>query len=731
MAESEQDRKLRAKALERYEMAVEHERENREAAEDDLRFAAGDQWEEAAKSAREKDGRPCLTINRMGQFVRQVTGDVRMNRPAIKVRPVDDKADPKLAEAFTGHIRHIEQCSDAQTAYNTALENAAICSQGAFRITTEYAEGTGFNLELYIRRIRSPFAVLWDPAAQELTREDADYCFVVNYMSREGFKATWPKAKDQDWEVADDRDAPQVPDGWFSDHAIRIVEYWVKSKQSRSIALMNDASVVDVTDLDNAAILQLQPVNIRDVETTKVTRYLMSGAEILETDVWPGRFIPIIPVWGQEIHLGEKTVRHGIVRFAKDPQRSYNFHRSAAVETIALTPKQPFILTTDEVKGLENMWAAANASNKPYLIFNPDPRVGNQRPMRQPPTAPNIAALQEAEVSDNDMKSVTGIYDSSLGQKSNETSGKAILARERQGDVGTYVYIDNLAKAIAYCGRQLVDLIPKVYDTQRQMRILGEDGSTDFVTVNQQIIDPISGEQITVNDLSVGAYDVIVETGPSFSTKRQEAAESMMAFMQANPQAAAIIGDLIAKNMDWPGADEMAKRMRKLLPPGMAEPEEGEEPPPPPGPPPEIMAKMAELELKQQETQASIENERAKTAAKIENDRMMLEAKMQMQMAQSRESMAMKFMESQARQTPPAINVNGESMGQTMDAMGQGLAMMAQALQQLAAMQQQQTQAIVAGNQEMIAAIKAPKTLTVERGPGGLITSATQTAGNA
>lgn len=621
--EPETEEKLLRRACEEYQDDYDFERRNWEDARDDLRFAAGDQWTNEAQRLRK--GRPTLTINKLGQYRRQVIGDIRLNSPQIKVRPVDGNADVGLADVLSGTIRNIEQASRAKYAYIKAADNAATCGMGAFRITTEYSDNDSFDLDIRIRRIANPFAVLWDRAATEPTREDAAHCFVVNRLTLAQYKANYPQAQVADFELT--RRIDWLHD-WWSEDDVRVAEYWTKVPATKRLALMEDGTVLDVTGLPAEALLQL-PVSVsqvRDVNTHRVVQYVISGAEILEgPNEWPGRYIPIIPVWGDEINVGETVTRFGLVRFAKDAQRMFNYHRSAAVETIGLTPKQPFIMTPTQIEGHETQWANANTENPPYLLANRDGDLG--LPQRQPPITPNIAAVQEAASATDDLHAVTGLYPPSLGQRSNETSGKAILARERQGDVGSFVYSDNLALAISYCGTQLVDLIPKVYDTNRVVRVLGEDGTHDWVELNKTVMTP-QGEQL-VNDLSVGEYDVVVETGPSFSTRRQEANESLMDFVKAVPQAGAVIGDLIAKTMDWPGADELRKRLRKLLPPGLADPEPGEEPPPPPeqqGPPPELLKVLAEIEMQKRQSEAEIANMVAKAEADIEIKRAKAEA---------------------------------------------------------------------------------------------------------
>ena len=555
-------------ARHRFKRAVEADRENLAEAHDDLKFRVGEQWPEDVKQERESDGRPVLTINRIPQFIRQVTGDIRINRPAIRVRPVDDKSDPALARVLTGLIRHIEQVSQAQTAYTTAADSAAACGIGHFRIVSEYSDDDGFEQDIRIRRILNPFSVAWDPDAEALTREDAKYCFVTARVPLDEFKERWPDARTSDFDSSDyDRD---YLGDWWDGEGVRVAEYWCKKAVVKTLHMMTDGKVLDDAGLAKAKAEAAEEgtdtpevKRTREARTHEIVQYILNGVEVIEGPVkWPGRHIPIVTVCGEEVHIGDRTVRSGVIRYAKDAQRLYNYMRSTAVETGALQPKAPFIATPNQIKGHETQWREANRRNVPYLLYNPD-RQALGAPQRQLPAPIAVGFEQEAAIAADDMKATTGIYDASLGQRSNETSGKAILARQREGDVSTFVYADNLAKAIAHAGRILVDVIPRIYDTERVVRVLGEDDTDRFVRVNAATMTP--GGPRVLNDLAAGKYDVTVSTGPSYSTKRAEAAESMMQFVRAVPGAAALIADLVAKSMDWPGAEQIAERLKRAL----------------------------------------------------------------------------------------------------------------------------------------------------------------------
>jgi hypothetical protein len=614
-----------ANMREQYKSDSKAMQENHEQALDDLRFFAGDQWDDRIRRQRETNGRPCLTTDHLAQHVRQVTGDIRLNKPSVKVRPVDNGADPKTAELFTGLIRNIEQQSMASTAYVRAGANAAICGEGAFRILTLYADDDSFDQDIRIGAIHNPLAVLWDRNARLPTMEDAEHCFVLERFTLEAFKKEWPKASTESFEAEHPQD--WVSD-WYTNESVLVAEYWCKKPMKRRLAMMPDGTVQEITDLPEPELAQLmvmaaqsememgrepQTPQFRDVDGEKVVRYIVNGAQVLQgPEDWPGRYIPVIPVFGEEIWVGDNLVRRGMVRTAKDPQRMVNYHNSAAVEAVALAPKAPFVGTEKQFEGNEHLWERANTDNQPYLPYKADPAAQGPPQRVHGPQVP-AAFLQLKQESVSDLNNATGIHPAGLGQQSNESSGKAILARERQGDVGTFTFVDNLAIAIGYAGKQLVDLIPRIYDGQRVLRVLGEDDSEELMEVNA-----LQPDGSIRHDLTRGKYDVLVQTGPSFSTKRQESAEMMMQFVQTAPEAAGLVMDLIAKNMDWPGAEDIAERFRKqLIAQGVveADPEKGEQPPPPPPPDP----KAIEAESKAAKTQAETEGQQ------LDNARQMLE----------------------------------------------------------------------------------------------------------
>jgi len=550
-------------AKEAFKLASETESDNRHEALDDIRFARlAEQWPDAAKRQRELELRPCLTINRMPAFLRQVLNDARQNRPSISCHPVDDKADVETAKIINGLIRNIEYTSNADVAYDTALDFAVTGGFGYWRVKLDYAHDDTFDVDILVDRVSNPFSIYGDPHSTSADSSDWNSAFVVDKLTRDEFKRKYKGAEEVSW---DEIGYGNLKAPWIDGEQILVAEWWQRTEESRSIVLLSDGSVIDEKlykerkDLFDA--IGITVTNSRDTKSWKVTQHILTGAEVLETNDWAGRYIPIVPVYGDEVNVEGKRYFRSMVRDAKDAQRMYNYWRTTSTEMIALAPKTPFIGPKGAFNTDIQKWATANVSSHPFIEYD-----GQIPPQRQPFAGPPAGALQEALNASDDMKAVMGIYDASLGNASNETSGRAILARQREGDIGTFHFIDNLSRAIRHTGRILIDLIPSVYTGQRMIRILGPEGDDpQNIKLNTLLSGPDGSQRIY--DLSTGKYDLTVETGPSFTTRREEAATQMIELIRANPQVAPLIGDLLAKNLDWPGADEIAERLKTMLPP--------------------------------------------------------------------------------------------------------------------------------------------------------------------
>ena len=592
----------------RFDLAYSAAEDVYDACIDDLKFIeGGSQWPSDVKADRQVDGRPCLEINKVAVFADQVSGEIRANSPRIKVKPVDSKADPKTAEILTGLIRNIEVQSKADVAYDTAAESAIQCGKGSFRIITQYCDEETFDQEIRIQRIKNPFTVYWDPQAKEWDKSDAKYCFVTERISREEFERQYPDAAVTEFPSNKDKDPK-----WGDDKSIRVAEYWKKYSNKKTLYLLQD-TLTGTERISNEKLEGWEVLNKRDIEETSLRWYKTNGREILEgPQDWPGKYIPIVEVWGKELNVEGRSVYRGVIRHAKDPQRLYNYSRSHNAEVTSLAPKSPYLVTAKMIGNYQSIWDKANKKNYPYLPYDPDPNAQGSGgiPKREMPIAQNTGILAEIQIADQEMHDTTGLQQASLGKESNEKSGRAIMARKMEGDIANFSYYDNLGRGLRYAGTVLVDLIPKIYDTPRILRILGEDDSVEQVPVNQLMIDEKTGmEQIF--DLTVGKYDVIVSIGPSYESQREEAADGMLNFLNAMPpEARMILADLVVKNLDWPGADEFEKRLKMLLPPGMAG--DGEGGPPPSAPPPPDPAMIQQGMMGQADLESKLLDNRRK-----------------------------------------------------------------------------------------------------------------------
>lgn len=626
------DKDILQDAHDAFKLASDAEKDQRFQSLEDLRFGKmGDQWPQQVKKDREVQGRPCLTMNRMPAFTKQVLNDARQNRPSMKFHPVGSDADRETAEILDGLARNIEYSSNADIAYDTALDFAVNMGFGYWVIRTGYADESTFDLDIQIERVSNPFSVYKDPYSTAADSSDWNNAFITDLLAKSEFERRWPSADTSDF-TTDGRTSKDVL--WFQGDQIQVAEWWRRDEVAATILKLTNGAVMSEDELLNVDdsgfslkdILLGQGITVSGTRTVKkhrVRQYILNGSEILEKSDWKGKYIPIVPVYGEEVNVEGKRLFQSLIYFAKDAQRNYNFWRTASTELVALAPKAPYIgvvgqFATDAVK-----WENANNVSYPYIEADAVPGAP-ALPQRQPFAGPPAGALQEALNASDDMKSIFGLHDASLGAQGNETSGRAILARQREGDVSTFNFIDNLSRSIRHSGRIIVDLIPHVYSAARVIRCIKEDGSNFAVPVNQQVIPaqqgpqgmqgPMQGQQpgqmpmggqmppmqqpapemgqqqpmgqpmyhpapagadqdpqmqglLKVFDLSVGKYDVTVEVGPSFTTRREEAANQMLELIRVLPAAAPLIADLLAKNLDWPGSDEIAKRLQVMLPP--------------------------------------------------------------------------------------------------------------------------------------------------------------------
>lgn len=561
------DEDIIAEAVKRFKLAYDYESKNRELALDDVNFRNGDQWHETDKQQRQAEKRPCLTINKLEQRVDQVTGDQRMNRMGAIIRPLDNSQSYNenftLAQIFSGTIKNIEAISHAKTAYDTAFDHSVGHGFGYWRIITEYSNDDSFDQDIKIKRINNAFRVYLDPSAEEVTKIDAKWGFITTMVDESEYPGgtSWERGKGEDLML------------WQDGEKIRIAEYFRLVPEEHILWLVNGKTLkvkdskMDVRDelKDNG----VQPEKERTVEGYRCEWFELSSNEIFKRKKFPSKYVPIVPCYGKCLNVNGKDIFRGVIRYAKDPQRIYNYTRTASVEQVALAPKAPWVMAEGQLGDHKAMWENANIKNYSTLVYKH--KVGIAPPQRQAPPQPSAGWISESQLADGDIDAASGLYKASLGAPSNERSGKAINARKVEGDVGTYHYHDNRAISLWHSYTILMDMIPRVYDTNRIIRIMQFDDTKSedkpkMVEINKTITDRQTGKVVKMYDLSLGKYEVLVDVGAAYTTQRQQASESMMELVQYAPAVAERIMPIIARNLDWPAADEIAEVLKDQRP---------------------------------------------------------------------------------------------------------------------------------------------------------------------
>lgn len=575
-AKDTDDDAIISECMDRMRISMAADGENRTNGLDDLAFLKGDQWDERIKQQRALDGRPCLTINKLPTFLHQVTNSQRQNIPSIKVHPTHQKM-MKVAEVVQGAIRHIEYKSNADVAKDTAVNSAAAIGFGYFRLVTQYCDDSGFDQEICFKRIRNPFTVYFDPASVEIDGSDQNWCVLSVRMPRTEFKVEYPNADPCDFGVV--RGLGDRYQDWITAEEVRIAEYYrIHREKATAVLLSNGESgwKDKLLELPEGVTIVKERQSTRNV----VQWFKLSALEVLERAEIPCKWIPVFPVWGDEIDLDGRVYRRGMIRDAKDPARMYNYWMTSATEEVGLRPKAPFIGAEGQFEGHETKWAQANVRSFPYLEYKPKTLAGQLAPppQRQQMADVPVGVLQMAMHASDDIKSTTGVFDASLGARSNETSGVAIKQRDRQGETTNYHYIDNLNTTLRHVGRCILDMWPKVYDGTRTLQIMGQDGKVSSVEVNKPSMETDeTGRAVEMleNDMSVVAdFGVTISVGPSYDTLRQEAVDGMIQTAQSWPKLMDIAGDKVVRSMDWPMAEEIADRIEKTIPPELRDEDE-------------------------------------------------------------------------------------------------------------------------------------------------------------
>jgi hypothetical protein len=549
-------------AIDFLKFSNEADTENRQKGLDDLKFSSGDQWPIEVQNSRHLEARPCLTINKLDAYVRQIVNQMRQSRPRMRAHSMNSEANAKVADVITGIFKHIEVNSDADTAYDTAGEYAVRIGWGYWRVITDYVREDSFDQEIYIRPIDNPFSVYFDPNSIQPDGSDAEKVLITTLMSKDDFKIQYPGADDGG--DFNQRGTGDFDPDWVQKEDIRVAEYFYVERKKTKLLLLSDGTKVYKDEAPSPEILAaagIMVVGERETMRKQIKWCKLTGLEILEERDWSGRYIPVVPVYGQQLTVEDKRKKYGLVRNAKDAQRMYNYWQTSLTESIALAPKAKWLLAEGQDEGHENEWAQANIKSMPVLRYKQTDINGKEAPapQRLQPEPPPAGVIAAAMSIDKDLQSVVGIFDPSQLPQGN-MSGKAIRGQQMQQDMTNFHYYDNLVRSMKHTGRIILDLIPKIYDRERVLRIIGYDGQPEMVTLNQRTQDEMGVEKV-LNDVTVGEYDVYMDTGPGYQSKRQEAVEAMMPMISTNQELFNLAGDLVFRNMDFPGAEVIADRL--------------------------------------------------------------------------------------------------------------------------------------------------------------------------
>jgi hypothetical protein len=568
------DEEVWKECSERLRRAIEAESENRSQGVQALEFRDGHQWPDDLYNQRKIDKRPSLTINHTNTFCRRVVNNMRQQRPRIKVHPVGDGADIEVAKVIEGIIRHIENISNASVAYDTGGESAVNIGWGYARVLTEYIDEKSRDQEIKIAAVRNTFTAYIDPAAQLPDGSDMDWFIFTQKMKRAEYNRLYPQADNKEFQhtgLGDDMT------DWETKDEIRLAEYFRIARTTATLHYMSNGMNLWADEIKKLSA-ELASANVTEVGTRKsykreVQWFRVNGAQVIEKRTLPGRYIPVVRFEGNVLDLNGRIRRKGMVADLMDPARMFNYWRTKQTEVLALTPMAPWTGAAGQFDGHPE-WNDAN--QKPYSRLEYEPTFieqpdGSKTPLPPPQRAQPVQVpagfTDAAQGAQQDLQAVAGMpHEPGADTPGAVVSGIALRRRQALSDIGHFQYYDNQTQAIAQIGRICLDYIPVYISTQRMQRILGDDGVPSMVKVNEKAEDKVK------NDLTVGRYDVVMDTGPGYETKRQEAAETMVDLLKIAPLAeivAKVGADLAIRAIDAPYMDELADRIMGQTPEGL------------------------------------------------------------------------------------------------------------------------------------------------------------------
>jgi chemotaxis signal transduction protein len=595
--QTEEDESIVKEAVECGKEALDYEAEARSRFDYDYKFANGDahnkyQWDADVVLRRELEEKPILTINKVQQHNLLIINDSKQNKYGIRVRPVSDEATFQAAEIYQELVYHVEYISSAENVYDSAIVWQVEAGKGFWYVDTDYENDHTFNQEIYIRPIKDPRSVLCDPHTIMPDDSDMRWALIVEELEKSVYRKKYPK-------YAALSDATPLLDTiysneWAGKDKIRLAIFYKKEEEEdRYITFIDDKETQQEGRYSQLTAegkkwyndhKDLPTSRERNIVTENITKYKIAGNRIVEKTPWLGKIIPVVKLAGVETVIDGVYDCRGHTRALINAQQMYNYNTSSNTEFGAQQTKSPWVAPQAAIAGYEEYYRTASNINHSYLPYNHMDDDGNAipAPQKNQGIGPGTAYIESLKIAQNEMMMASGQWQSQVGENENAKSGVAINARQRQGDKATYHFIDNQAIAIRKTGKIIIDLIPKVYDTERVKKILARDGRRMHIQVKPgaeqamsepEVVNPDQDitKQITkvVFDPTVGDYDIQSDSGPSYATRRQEQFNALTQIAAQNKEFMQIGGDLYFKSADFPDADILAERWRRIIPPNV------------------------------------------------------------------------------------------------------------------------------------------------------------------
>jgi hypothetical protein len=570
-------------ARDRLKISIDANSHNNKRGKESLLFREGENHWDQRVTTTESAQAPELVINFTDTLVTRVVNSIADLETRGKCHPIADGADSERADVINGLGRHVETRSEAQVAYDAATDSAVTIGWGWWRLLAEFSAPDSFDKEIRIVPILNSFSVYSDPGAQMPTASDMWWCLISLKMKRTEYKRLYPRAENIAW---NDVGRDDFRADWEDKEEIRLAEYFRIREKSDTLYKLTDKDGKTYTcfkrDLptpEQLASIGARITGQRDSTQRQVEWFRLNGTKVMDREILPGEFIPVVRVQGNARDIDGKVYRRGMVQSLMDPQRMVDYGETAKIKRLGLTPQSPWVVAEGQLDGHPE-WENAHLDYTPILTYKPvavTTAQGEQvlpPPSRQPPAQVEAGFSELVQGMRSNLLAIAGMPNEPGQDASGQgqaVSGKALQRRDKLSDQSHSQYYKNKKLAIAQTWRIMLQWFPHYYSEERMQRIIGGDGKPQMVELNKEMMDA-DGVTSIKNDLSVGRYDVVMEAGPSYETRREEGAEHLME-LTGSPSLGPIIAktapDLVFRSLDFEYAEEIADRLAAQTPDGL------------------------------------------------------------------------------------------------------------------------------------------------------------------